>query len=155
MFVVAVGLVVSITAGVCEELLYRGFLMAHLASFFGTWPAVLSSLAFGIVHAGWMATHFVRRFALGSSCRLRTSLSGSPSISAQLPDRGSSQRTASFGYVSPEYGQVLRRCRSRRAFLFSGAEERAQHGSAYHPFPLTCLMGAPYPLVSKLCRRQP
>ena len=42
----------SITAGVCEELLYRGFLIVFLSSAFGVLPAVaLSSLVFGIAHA--------------------------------------------------------------------------------------------------------
>lgn len=42
----------SITAGVCEEVAYRGFLLAYATSFVGLWPAVgLSSLVFGIGHA--------------------------------------------------------------------------------------------------------
>ena len=41
----------SITAGVCEELLYRGFLIAYFASFLDTWVAVvLSSVIFGLGH---------------------------------------------------------------------------------------------------------
>lgn len=44
--------VASITAGVCEEILYRGFLFAVLATALGEWPAVvLSSLVFGLGHA--------------------------------------------------------------------------------------------------------
>jgi membrane protease YdiL (CAAX protease family) len=42
----------SITAGICEELLYRGYLIAYLRAELGTWPAfLLSSLAFGIGHS--------------------------------------------------------------------------------------------------------
>jgi membrane protease YdiL (CAAX protease family) len=42
----------SITAGLCEELLYRGFLFAFFYSVLGVWQAVaLSSLAFGLGHA--------------------------------------------------------------------------------------------------------
>jgi membrane protease YdiL (CAAX protease family) len=42
----------SITAGICEELLYRGFLLAVLTSALGIVPAVvLSSIFFGIGHA--------------------------------------------------------------------------------------------------------
>jgi membrane protease YdiL (CAAX protease family) len=42
----------SVTAGICEELLYRGFLIAYFAAIFGTWPAVaLSSLVFGLAHS--------------------------------------------------------------------------------------------------------
>lgn len=41
----------GITAGICEEILYRGFLMAYLGSWL-PWPAVLgvSSLIFGVAH---------------------------------------------------------------------------------------------------------
>jgi membrane protease YdiL (CAAX protease family) len=44
---------VSLTAGVCEELLFRGFLTAYLMAAFGAplWAAiVISSLAFGFAH---------------------------------------------------------------------------------------------------------
>lgn len=42
----------SVTAGVCEEFLYRGVLTASLAATMGLWPAVLlSSLVFGMGHA--------------------------------------------------------------------------------------------------------
>jgi len=43
--------VLGITAGVCEETLHRGFLIAYLAALTGVWPAVaLSSVAFGLGH---------------------------------------------------------------------------------------------------------
>jgi len=43
---------VSVTAGVCEEILYRGLLLAALAPLLGTWPAIaVSSLVFGLGHA--------------------------------------------------------------------------------------------------------
>jgi membrane protease YdiL (CAAX protease family) len=42
----------SLTAGICEEVLYRGLLMTSLAAVTGLWPAVvLSSVVFGIGHA--------------------------------------------------------------------------------------------------------
>lgn len=42
---------VSITAGICEELLFRGFLYWYLAVWTGPWAAVLlSSLIFGMGH---------------------------------------------------------------------------------------------------------
>ena len=47
---------VSVTAGVCEELLMRGYLMAYIGHFFGTPAAVIvSSLVFGLGHLyqGW------------------------------------------------------------------------------------------------------
>jgi len=43
---------VCITAGVCEEILYRGLLTAVLSAALGTWPAVvLATLIFGLGHA--------------------------------------------------------------------------------------------------------
>ncbi len=48
---------VSITAGVCEEILYRGFLLAALAPVLGMWTAVaLTSAIFGLAHVyqGWV-----------------------------------------------------------------------------------------------------
>lgn len=42
----------SITAGVCEEILYRGFLIAYLATWTPLWLAVtVSSVIFGVGHA--------------------------------------------------------------------------------------------------------
>ena len=46
----------SITAGICEELLYRGFMLWYLFAFLGTVPAVLlAGAVFGAGHAyqGW------------------------------------------------------------------------------------------------------
>jgi len=44
--------VLAISAGVCEEIMYRGVLQAILASIFGWWLAVpLSGLIFGLAHA--------------------------------------------------------------------------------------------------------
>jgi membrane protease YdiL (CAAX protease family) len=41
----------SITAGVCEEVLYRGYLIWYLATGLGRWPAVLvAGVVFGIAH---------------------------------------------------------------------------------------------------------
>lgn len=42
----------SVTAGICEEIVFRGFLLAYFESLLGLWPAVaLSSLVFGLGHA--------------------------------------------------------------------------------------------------------
>jgi hypothetical protein len=42
----------SITAGVCEEFLYRGFLIALLAAFMPAWlGAVVSAVFFGFAHS--------------------------------------------------------------------------------------------------------
>jgi len=46
----------SVTAGVCEELLYRGFLIAYLVHWFGLIPAAgISAVIFGLGHLyqGW------------------------------------------------------------------------------------------------------
>jgi len=41
----------SITAGVCEEIVYRGYLIWYLAAFVGQWPAAaIAGVAFGLVH---------------------------------------------------------------------------------------------------------
>ncbi len=47
---------VSVTAGVCEEILYRGMLLALLAPLLGTWGAVvMGAVIFGLGHVyqGW------------------------------------------------------------------------------------------------------
>jgi membrane protease YdiL (CAAX protease family) len=44
--------VISATAGVCEEMLFRGFLQNLLMRHLGTWPGLLlASAVFGLVHA--------------------------------------------------------------------------------------------------------
>jgi membrane protease YdiL (CAAX protease family) len=41
----------SITAGVCEEILYRGFIIAYGSALIGTWPAVVTcAVTFGLAH---------------------------------------------------------------------------------------------------------
>ena len=43
---------VSVTAGIVEEIVFRGFVLWYLASFMPIWPAVLvSSVAFGLGHS--------------------------------------------------------------------------------------------------------
>lgn len=47
---------VSVTAGICEEILYRGLLIALLATALEPWPAIVTAVAvFGLGHAyqGW------------------------------------------------------------------------------------------------------
>jgi membrane protease YdiL (CAAX protease family) len=42
----------SLTAGICEEILYRGFLIWFIASYLGVLPAILlSAVGFGIAHS--------------------------------------------------------------------------------------------------------
>ena len=41
----------ALTAGICEEVLFRGFLIWYLAAYVGTWPAVaISTLVFALAH---------------------------------------------------------------------------------------------------------
>ncbi|HEY5926411.1 MAG TPA: CPBP family intramembrane glutamic endopeptidase [Kofleriaceae bacterium] len=41
----------SVTAGICEEVLYRGFLLAYLGALLGIWPAVVAgAVTFGVAH---------------------------------------------------------------------------------------------------------
>ena len=57
----------SVTAGICEEIVYRGYLMWLLAGFANVWVAVLgSSLVFAACHLyqGWSGA--IRVFVLGT-----------------------------------------------------------------------------------------
>lgn len=43
--------VLSVTAGICEEIVYRGYLVWYLAAFVGPWPAaVVAGALFGVLH---------------------------------------------------------------------------------------------------------
>ncbi|MGQ0765239.1 MAG: CPBP family intramembrane glutamic endopeptidase [Gemmatimonadota bacterium] len=56
----------ALTAGICEEVLYRGFLIWYFGAFIGTWPAVIAAAAaFGIAH-----------FYQGAGGVLKTALAG-------------------------------------------------------------------------------
>ena len=69
---------VSITAGVCEEILYRGLLLATLVSLVGTWPAVaISSLIFGLGHAYQGFSGIAKTGLVGLVLALLTVFSGS------------------------------------------------------------------------------
>ena len=68
----------SITAGICEEILYRGLLLAILAAAIGTWPAVfVSSALFGLGHIYQGPLGFVKTAAVGLAFALLTVFSGS------------------------------------------------------------------------------
>jgi len=59
--------VLAFTAGTCEEILYRGFLIAYLAYFLGAWPAVLvGGVAFGVAHAYQGAVGMVKTGIVGT-----------------------------------------------------------------------------------------
>lgn len=56
----------SVTAGICEEILYRGFALAVLTPLAGTVGAVaLTSFGFGLGHAYQGASGFVKTTAIG------------------------------------------------------------------------------------------
>lgn len=68
----------SITAGVCEEILYRGFLLWMLTDLTGLPLAVvLSSTAFGVAHLYQGSAGALRAAAVGLVMALLTVLSGS------------------------------------------------------------------------------
>jgi membrane protease YdiL (CAAX protease family) len=57
---------VSFAAGVCEEILYRGFLIWYFANWIGSVPALfVSSLAFGIAHSYQGAANIPRTALIG------------------------------------------------------------------------------------------
>lgn len=57
----------SITAGICEELLFRGYLLHILSEYLPTYAAVfLSSLAFGLGHIYQGRIHVLRTTILGA-----------------------------------------------------------------------------------------
>jgi hypothetical protein len=68
----------SLTAGVCEEILYRGLLMTALTNMIGLWPAVVaSSVVFGIGHAYQGASGILRTGAAGLIMALIVVFTGS------------------------------------------------------------------------------
>ena len=70
-------LCVSITAGVCEELLYRGFLVWALQAWVGLWlAAALSVAVFGAVHA-YQGKDMVRPAVVGALLQGFALLTGS------------------------------------------------------------------------------
>lgn len=76
---------VSITAGVCEEILYRGLLLATLVALVGTWPAVaITSLIFGLGHAYQGISGIAKTGLVGLVLALLTVSSGSLYIAIVL-----------------------------------------------------------------------
>jgi membrane protease YdiL (CAAX protease family) len=69
---------VAVTAGVCEEILYRGLLLAALLPLAGTWPAVgISSVIFGLGHAYQGMAGIVKTGLVGLVLAMLTVSSGS------------------------------------------------------------------------------
>jgi hypothetical protein len=76
---------VSITAGVCEEVLYRGFLLAVLTPVTGIWAAVaLTSVIFGLAHAYQGGVGIGKTALVGLVMALLTVFSGSLFIAILL-----------------------------------------------------------------------
>jgi len=76
---------VAITAGVCEEILYRGLLLATLVPLVGTWPAVaISSLIFGLGHSYQGISGIAKTGLAGLVLALLTVFSGSLFIAIAL-----------------------------------------------------------------------
>ena len=76
---------VSITAGICEEILYRGLLLAVLVPLTGLWPAVvLSSLIFGLGHAYQGIAGILKTGLVGLALALLTVFTGSLFIAILL-----------------------------------------------------------------------
>lgn len=68
----------SVTAGICEEILYRGLLMGALQAVVGLWPAViLSSIIFGLGHAYQGNAGIFKTGAVGLVMALLVVFSGS------------------------------------------------------------------------------
>ncbi len=68
----------SLTAGICEEIIYRGALLSVLSLLVGTWLAVLiSSVVFGLGHIYQGGTGFLRTATVGLVLAVLTVLSGS------------------------------------------------------------------------------
>ena len=53
--------VLSVSAGVCEEIVYRGFMLWFATTWIGLWPAlVLTSILFGVAHTYLGRKHVLR-----------------------------------------------------------------------------------------------
>lgn len=69
---------VAVTAGICEEILYRGVLMAVLVPAIGLWPTVgLTSVIFGLGHIYQGLKGIVKTTLVGLVMALLTVFSGS------------------------------------------------------------------------------
>ncbi len=70
---------VSISAGICEEIMYRGFMIAYLMAFgMPFWVAgLVSSVAFGLAHAYQGPTGIVKTATVGGMMALLYGLTGS------------------------------------------------------------------------------
>ena len=101
---------VSVTAGVCEEVVFRGFLTAYLMSWLGVpfWgAALLSSLGFGLAHMYQGPLGILKTGFVGYALALLYGLTGSlwaPILAHALMDlvAGWMSHAAFSGAESPE-----------------------------------------------------
>lgn len=71
-------MLVSATAGICEEIMFRGFLIAYLSHYTDTGLAlILSSALFGMAHLYQGFTGVIRTMMVGAGLALLYALSGS------------------------------------------------------------------------------
>lgn len=57
---------VAVTAGICEELLYRGFLIVYLSAWVGPWTCVgVAAMAFGLAHGYQGPNGMIKTTVLG------------------------------------------------------------------------------------------
>ncbi len=105
---------VSVTAGVCEEVIYRGYLIAYLMAVLGApfWvAAVLSSIVFGFAHAYQGPSGIPRTAAVGGLMALLYGLTGSlwaPIVVHALTDitSGRIAYASSTGIAAPSSGPI-------------------------------------------------
>ena len=105
---------VSVTAGVCEEVIFRGYLIAYLTALLGApfWvAAVLSSLVFGIAHSYQGPIGIPRTAAAGGLLALLYGLTGSlwaPIVVHAVMDitSGRIAYAASTGIAAPSSGTI-------------------------------------------------
>ncbi len=107
--------VMSVTAGVCEEVIFRGFLIAYLIAAFGApfWvAAVLSSIVFGLAHAYQGPAGIPRTALAGGSLAWLYGMTGSlwaPMIAHAVMDITSGRIAfASFTHNTPDRSSLDR-----------------------------------------------
>jgi membrane protease YdiL (CAAX protease family) len=105
---------VSVTAGICEEVIFRGYLIAYLMALLGApfWvAAILSSLAFGLAHSYQGLAGIPRTAAAGGLMALLYSLTGAlwaPMVVHAVMDMTSGRIAyAAFGRSTPEPPAVI------------------------------------------------